>query len=50
MELGYSLTGTQGFTVRLGIDAEGFEASLLLWLCCTVVLVRQRQSRDRTTQ
>ncbi|QIO25456.1 metal-dependent hydrolase [Haloarcula sp. JP-L23] len=39
-------------TVRLGVDAEihGFEASLLLWLCCTVILVRRRRSRDGTTQ
>lgn len=39
-------------TVRLGVDAEvhGFEASLLLWLCCTAILVRRRRSRDRTTQ
>lgn len=39
-------------TVRLGVDAEihGFEASLLLWLCCTVILVRRRRFREGTSQ
>lgn len=36
--------------VRYGVEAEihGFEASLLLWLCCAVILVRQRGFRDET--